>query len=255
MATSSVQAAIEQSLDMAAEMVVSAAGHRAVSFKEDGSPITDLDARLDGTISRILSSADAVPILSEEQREIHEEARGDDPVWVLDPLDGTKNFATDLPIVAVSIAYVSGRTVLASGVWSSLWTTPMLSWRLENPPAMRRGVGAPPVIGIDLDHTDPESRRAAMSTAETISARIGGVRVLGSTATALVAVAQRSLDAYLRLESPISDYAGGVGLVEASGDERDPPNSGNDRRISSRGDLTSMSNFGANSWPWQTELP
>lgn len=216
-ATSSVRAAIERSLDTAAEIVASAIGPRAVSFKADGSPVTDLDARLDSTISRILHSADAGPILSEERRESHDQARGVDPFWVLDPLDGTKNLATDLPIVAVSIAYVSGRSVLASGVWSSLWNAPMLSWRLEKPTATRRALGASPVIGIDLDHTDPEARRVAMSMAESISARVGGVRVLGSTATSLVAVARGSLDAYLRLESPVWDYAGGVGLVEASG--------------------------------------
>ncbi len=75
-------------------------------------------------ISVILKSFPGHAILAEEsarppgrgQRAGHTAADGGGPLWVIDPLDGTTNYAHTFPAAAVSIAFVDGGRVLAGGV-------------------------------------------------------------------------------------------------------------------------------------------
>jgi len=41
---------------------------------------------------------------------------GDDPVWVIDPIDGTANYAAGIPIFAVMVAFVRGGRTLAGWI-------------------------------------------------------------------------------------------------------------------------------------------
>ncbi|HBB68342.1 MAG: hypothetical protein A2X28_09225 [Elusimicrobia bacterium GWA2_56_46] len=43
--------------------------------------------------------------------------RGKGPLWVIDPLDGTTNYAHTFPVAAVSIGFLSGGRVMAGGVF------------------------------------------------------------------------------------------------------------------------------------------
>ncbi|HWK47338.1 MAG TPA: inositol monophosphatase [Stellaceae bacterium] len=42
---------------------------------------------------------------------------GDEPVFVIDPIDGTSNFAAGIPLFAVMVAYVRGGEILASWIY------------------------------------------------------------------------------------------------------------------------------------------
>jgi fructose-1,6-bisphosphatase/inositol monophosphatase family enzyme len=42
---------------------------------------------------------------------------GDDPVWLIDPVDGTANFAAGMPLFAVMVALCRGGAVLASWIY------------------------------------------------------------------------------------------------------------------------------------------
>jgi myo-inositol-1(or 4)-monophosphatase len=71
--------------------------------KSDGTLVTKTDEQIDRLISTHI--IDAYPnhaILSEEQSTIYDPA--DDFTWVVDPVDGTTNFAHGMPIWGVSIA-------------------------------------------------------------------------------------------------------------------------------------------------------
>lgn len=78
-----------------------------VHEKSPGNPVTEADIEANRILRRIL--CDEFPSyrwLSEENaREAH--AYGEDPTWVVDPLDGTADFVAGLPEFAVSIALVS----------------------------------------------------------------------------------------------------------------------------------------------------
>jgi 3'(2'), 5'-bisphosphate nucleotidase len=82
--------------------------------KGDGSPVTDLDLEADRIIQRHLHRAfPADPILSEESSESPAPVAGG-RLWLVDPLDGTRDFAAGSPEFAVHLALVvSGRPVVA----------------------------------------------------------------------------------------------------------------------------------------------
>ena len=54
------------------------------------------------------SLADATPNIPFLGEETGGRAGGDEPRWVLDPIDGTINFARDNPVCAISLALVAG---------------------------------------------------------------------------------------------------------------------------------------------------
>lgn len=85
--------------------------------KADGSLLTEADLAMQSQLTAALKQRwPDIPLLGEEmapdvQQALLEEADGG--LWVLDPLDGTSNFAAGLPLFGVSLALVQqGRVVL-----------------------------------------------------------------------------------------------------------------------------------------------
>ncbi|CAK0743011.1 myo-inositol-1(or 4)-monophosphatase [Gammaproteobacteria bacterium] len=92
---------------------------RAVSreFKADGSIVTAADRAMQARLERDLRHHwPSIPLLGEEMDTATQEAllhNHDEGVWCLDPVDGTTNFASGIPIFAVSIALIrNGAPVL-----------------------------------------------------------------------------------------------------------------------------------------------
>jgi 3'(2'), 5'-bisphosphate nucleotidase len=84
-----------------------------VDYKSDGSPLTDADRAAHRAIGAVLGRGD-LPVLSEESRTIPHADRADwARFWLVDPLDGTKEFARRNGDFTVNIAVVEeGRPVL-----------------------------------------------------------------------------------------------------------------------------------------------
>ena len=77
-----------------------------VSFKEDASPLTDADVNSHNVIMRYLKQT-GIPVLSEEGASIQYEERKDwKRLWIVDPLDGTKEFVKRGGDFTVNIALV-----------------------------------------------------------------------------------------------------------------------------------------------------
>ena len=77
-----------------------------VDMKADDSPLTDADRKAHQIIVAALEST-PVPILSEEGRNIpYGERKGWDRLWIVDPLDGTKEFIKRNGEFTVNIALV-----------------------------------------------------------------------------------------------------------------------------------------------------
>jgi myo-inositol-1(or 4)-monophosphatase len=84
-------------------------GRLAISEKADGSLVTSADHAVDKRLRGVLGQLfPETPVLSEEQSRDGQKAAlsGDGPCWLLDPLDGTTNFAGGLPFFAISLALV-----------------------------------------------------------------------------------------------------------------------------------------------------
>lgn len=77
-----------------------------VEYKDDNSPLTTADKRAHQAIMDVLSDK-GIPVLSEEGRNIKYEERGGwNLLWVVDPLDGTKEFIKQNGEFTVNIALI-----------------------------------------------------------------------------------------------------------------------------------------------------
>jgi myo-inositol-1(or 4)-monophosphatase len=153
--------------------------------------------------------------------------RGGDPEaprWIVDPLDGTTNFAHGLPFFAVSIA-CEARGVLRAGVVAA----PALGWTFaaaRGAGARRNGqpiaVSATAEVGQALLATGfPYDRRTSQKNnfAQflTLKRQAQGVRRFGAAALDLSLVATGWLDGYWEMKLNPWDLAAGVLLVEEAG--------------------------------------
>jgi len=86
-------------------------------FKPDGSILTEADLAMDRRLhAELIDRWPDTAFLSEEMPEQQQRAllsHDERPLWCLDPLDGTSNFAAGVPLFAVSLAVLSkGKSVL-----------------------------------------------------------------------------------------------------------------------------------------------
>jgi len=90
------------------------AGRFEVDSKEDRTPITEADRRAHRVIAEVLQDGSPYPLLSEEGPEApYAERRGWRRFWLVDPLDGTKEFVKRNGEFTVNIALIQrGRPVL-----------------------------------------------------------------------------------------------------------------------------------------------
>ena len=88
-----------------------------ISLKSDSTPITIADRMAHITIKEALGQT-RIPILSEEGREmLYEERRNWELFWLVDPLDGTKEFINGNNEFTVNIALMSDNEAVASVVY------------------------------------------------------------------------------------------------------------------------------------------
>jgi myo-inositol-1(or 4)-monophosphatase len=198
-------------------------GHRRIAFK--GTPtnlVTEMDARAEALIVERLRAAfpdDA--ILAEEGGAL---AGGSARRWLIDPLDGTTNYAHGLPIFSVSIGLaVEGRMALGvaydpiaddlyvaergAGAWlgdrrMTVSTTATLDESLL-------------VTGFPYNVRQTPDNNVAEFTAFALRAQ--GVRRMGSAVLYFAHVAAGRVDGYWELRLGPWDVAAGALLVEEAG--------------------------------------
>ena len=91
-----------------------------VDFKEDESPITEADLKANEVICRELKSLyPEIPILSEENKQIpYETRKGWNRFWLVDPVDGTKEFIKKNGEFTVNIALIENRKPILGVVYA-----------------------------------------------------------------------------------------------------------------------------------------
>ena len=81
--------------------------------KGDRDYATEIDVRIEETIRSVLEkAAPGIGFLGEEEGE---QAAEGDALWILDPIDGTVNFANGSPLCGISLALVERRQARPSG--------------------------------------------------------------------------------------------------------------------------------------------
>ena len=105
--------AINAAIQAGKEIINVYNGEFDVELKDDASPLTIADKKANHIINQYLVKTD-IPIISEENAQIDYKIRKDwDTCWIVDPLDGTKEFIKRNDEFTVNIAFVdSGKPIL-----------------------------------------------------------------------------------------------------------------------------------------------
>jgi len=143
--------------------------------------------------------------------------------WVVDPLDGTTNYAHRLPVFAVSIGVLEGGEPLIGVIRDPLREQTFVAERgrgarLNGVPVHVSQVArlGHAMIGMDWGYTD-DARKQVLARLERVTPRCGVPRTLGSATLALAYVAAGWMDAYFHVTLGPWDTAAGMLLVAEAG--------------------------------------
>ena len=113
MLNENLKIAIKASIDAGVEIMKVYKSDFEVEYKSDASPLTIADKNANDVINSYLLKTD-IPIISEENAQInYEERKGWNTCWIVDPLDGTKEFVKRNGEFTVNIALIeNGKPLL-----------------------------------------------------------------------------------------------------------------------------------------------
>ena len=211
-------------LDAATEPFL--AGHRAASAvrKKGDDFATEVDLAIERQVVAALVAATGI--------EVHGEEFGgpavDSPwVWVLDPVDGTFNYAAGSPMAAILLALLHDGDPVAGLTW--LPFTDQRYTAVAGGPLMKNGAPQPPLapakladalVGVGTFSADSRGRfpgRYRLAVLENLSRVSSRLRMHGSTGIDLVYVADGILGGAISFGGQVWDHAAGVALVRAAG--------------------------------------
>lgn len=196
-----------------------------IDGKSDGSPVTEADLAADRILADGLARLAAdIPALSEE-RVTPAQAGCPDIFFLIDPLDGTKEFVAGRDEFTVNVALVVKGTpllgIIGAPALGLIWRglvgrgADRLVAGAETPQPIRTrpfpGAGGPWIAAVSRSHGDA-------ATQAFIDARPGAVRQALGSALKFAKVAEGAVDIYPRL-APTSewDIAAGHAIVTAAG--------------------------------------
>lgn len=196
---------------------------RQIAFK--GFPtnlVTEMDRRVEALIvDRLRAAFPSHAILSEECGSLGGRASCR---WVIDPLDGTTNYAHGIPIWSVSIALEVRRRTRLGVVFDpnrdECFVAELGKGAFLNGRRLRVSETATlneSLLASGLPHDVRETPRNNLAEFSAFSLRCRGVRRMGSAALSLSYVAAGRLDGYWELRVGPWDAAAGVLLVEEAG--------------------------------------
>jgi len=203
-----------------------------VAVTDTKSSATDVVTAMDRASEQLLSSQ--LLRLRPEDGLLGEEGTGrpgsSGLTWVVDPIDGTVNYAYGLPIYSVSVAVVTG-DVAAAGAWRPVagcvhnpasgetWTAAAgLGATLDGVPLTAPAPPAPDqaLVGTGFGYQPAQRRRQAAVMAALLP-QVRDVRRLGSAAVDLCLVACGRLDAYYEQGLNAWDLAAGMLVAREAG--------------------------------------
>lgn len=211
-------------LDAAAKPFI--AGHRADSAvsKRGDDFATNVDLAIERQVVDALVSATGILVHGEEFGGADLDSEW---VWVLDPVDGTFNYAAGSPMAAILLGLLHDGDPVAGLTW-----LPFMNERyaaVAGGPVMNNGVPQPPlartdltasIIGVGTFNADSRGRfpgRYRVAVLEELSRVSSRMRMHGATGIDLAYVADGVLGGSISFGDHVWDHAAGVALVRAAG--------------------------------------
>ncbi len=202
-------------------LAVRAAGFETLT-KLDASPVTEADHRAEALIVAGLRTGASIPVIAEEEVAAGLGTEGAQEFWLVDPLDGTREFAAGSENFTVNIGLVRDGVAVLGAVALPAYGELYLG-RFGHGASRRDGAGEtairvrrPPVEGLTVlasrQHADDATLRVYLGRQ-----RIASLGNIGSAAK-FVRVAEGRADLYPRLGRTMEwDTAAPQAVVEAAG--------------------------------------
>lgn len=211
-------------LDAAAQRFVAGRGADGVVFKGGKDFATEEDLAIERMVVQALTEETGIAV--------HGEEFGGPPVdsgvvWVVDPIDGTVNYAAGSPMAAILLGLLVDGEPVAGLTW-----LPFMNERytaIAGGPLMRNGVALPPLqtagledvaVGLGTFNVDWRGRvpgRYRLSVVEQLSRVTSRLRIHGSTGIDMAFTAGGILGGAVSFGAHIWDHAAGIALVRAAG--------------------------------------
>ena len=211
-------------LDAAAEPFI--AGHRADSAvtKRGDDFATKVDLEIERQVADALVKTTGIDVHGEE----FGGADIDSPwVWILDPIDGTFNYAAGSPMAAILLGLLHDRDPVAGLTWLPFTGERYVA--VAGGPLLKNGVPQAPltkveltdsVIGVGTFNADSRGRfpgRYRLAVLRELSRVSSRLRMHGATGIDLAYVADGILGGAISFGHHVWDHAAGVALVRAAG--------------------------------------
>lgn len=196
-------------------------GEKHIEYKGRSDLVTDVDLLVEkGIVALLGREYPTFGILAEESEAIAGESGY---TWIIDPLDGTRNYAYGIPHFCVSIALAEDEEVILGVIYDPLrdeffGAEKGMGAFLDDAPIFvsTKTTVKGSLVGFDMGY-DAERGREVLEVASALWPGIHSVRVMGSAALGLAYAACGRLDIYLHLSLSPWDLAAGMLLVEEAG--------------------------------------
>jgi len=181
--------------------------------------VTDTDLAAEEAILKVLRENSDYGIISEESGQT---GIADGPQWVVDPLDGTSNFARALPLFAVSVGLIHGSQSLAGVIIDPVLQNEYYAEKGKGAycngerlkmPRFRKDFG----INLFLNHGSCNKDKLKYAAVNERLACDFRLRKLGTTALELCYVANGSFDGFICSGDELWDYAAGIVIATEAG--------------------------------------
>jgi myo-inositol-1(or 4)-monophosphatase len=208
--------AVEHALEMARE------GSGRIHAKEGRDVVTDTDLAIEDMIRANLTPAFGIPVIGEERGG---EVPGSEPHWLVDPICGTRNYASGIPLYSVNVALVEqgavSISVVGDGSTGAIYEAERErgAWSVGDIPKRLFTSDASQTVDFEAWPRPGANRdRAALLAAAAIQANHWDIRFL-STTLSLAYVASGRLSACILFAAPAQVHvaAGTLLVAEAGG--------------------------------------
>jgi myo-inositol-1(or 4)-monophosphatase len=211
-------------LDAAAKPFIEGHGAESAVQKKGNDFATEVDLAIERQVVEALTTKTGIDVHGEE----FGGADLDSPlVWVLDPIDGTFNYAAGSPTAAILLALVRDGEPIAGLTWvpftgerfTGALGKPMRSNGAEQP-RLHTAKLADAIIGVgtfNIDSRGPVPGRYRLAVIENLSRRCSRMRMHGATGIDLAYTAAGILGGAISFSGHVWDHAAGVALARAAG--------------------------------------
>ncbi len=193
---------------------------RSITAKKDlRDVVTEVDRESDKVIIDHLRANSQYAILTEESGFIGESK---DFVWVVDPIDGTKNFSRGIPFFCVCIALLKDNQPVLGVTYNPVTRECFYAEKAKGAfmnghrisVSTERRLEASVII-VNSGYAEEHRKKRSMIF-ESMS-RSSSVRVFGSTGLELCLVANGASECFISSGDKVWDYAAGIVLVREAG--------------------------------------